>query len=144
MHILFIGTNGVYHPLIAAHLHLQSLNTDDYRSLQCFADHELEKNGRPLFIGFDSENNRIYTLGVGPDVDMVKKSIEDLRLILGAAASDLRVVPIQIKAQLLLLLLHKLSADRFLRFLILPAIIFILRKQVPAIQEKLSAAFITT
>lgn len=144
MKIIFIGTCGVQHPLIAAHLYLKSLKTDDYRSLLGFADHALEESGRPLFIGIDAQGNHIYTLGVGPDLDMVKKSLEDLRLILGVASSDLRVVPIRIKAQLLLLFLHKLSADRLLSSLILPIIIAILRKQVPAIQEQLSAAFSMT
>lgn len=143
MNIIFIGTCGVYHPLIAAHLHLHSLNTDDYRSLQCFADHDLEQSGRPLFIGVDPKDNYIYALGVGPDLEMVKKSIEDLRTILGASANDLQVVPIRIKAQLLLIILHKLSADRLLRFFMMPAMIALLRRQVPAIQEQLDAAFST-
>ncbi len=140
MNIIFIGTCGVYHPLIAANMHLNRLKTEDYRKLTFFANHEMEKSGKPLSLGTDSLENRIYTLGVGPDVDMVKKSIQDLRHILGASEDELQVIPIIIKPQLLLLILHKLSAPRLLRYFLLPWITYLIKKQLPAIKQQLNMA----
>lgn len=140
MNILFIGTCGVYHPLIAAHLHLNTLNTEDYRKLKYFADQKIEASGKPLYLGTDYQANNVYTLGVGPDVDMVKKSLEDLRFILGASADELQIVPIVIKSQLLLLILHKISAVKMLEYLLLPCIAYLLEKQLPIIKQQLNLA----
>lgn len=137
MNILFIGTCGIYHPLIAANMHLNKLDTEDFRKLQFFADYKKEQSGIPLAIGTDSMSNQIYALGVGPDLEMVKKSIEDLRLILGASAQELRVVPVVIKEQLLVLILHKCSAFKPLRYVLLPWITHLIKKQLPAIQAQL-------
>ena len=141
MNIIFIGTCGVYHPLIAANIHLNGLNTEDYRKLTFFANHEREESGKPLLVGTDSLANNIYALGVGPDVDMVRKSIEDLRLILGASEDELQAIPIIIKSQLLLLILHKLSAIGLLRSLLLPWITLLIKKQLPVIKQQLNLAF---
>lgn len=139
MNILFIGTCGVYHPLIAGHMHLNKLSNDDYHNLQFFADHKNEASGQPLYLGTDLQDNKVYTLGVGPDVNMVKKSIEDLRLILGVSADELQIVPIIIKSQLLLLILHKISAVKPLKYLLLPWINFILVKQIAHIKKQLDS-----
>lgn len=140
MNIIFIGTCGVYHPLIAANMYLNGLNTEDYRKLTFFANYEREESGQPLLVGTDSLANNIYVLGVGPDVDMVRKSIEDLRFILGTSEADLQAIPIIVKSQLLLLILHKLSAIGLLRSLLLPWIIFLIKRQLPVIKQQLNLA----
>lgn len=141
MNIIFIGTCGVYHPLIAANLYMNKLNSEDYRQLKYFAEHEIERIGKPLALGVDSLKNNVFVLGVGPDVNMVKKSIEDLRFILGSAEDELQVIPIIIKNQLLILLLHKISASRLLRYLLLPWITLLIKKQLPVIKQQLNLAF---
>lgn len=140
MNIIFIGTCGVYHPLIAANMHLNRRYTEDYRKHKFFANHKIEANGKPFYLGTDSQANNVYALGVGPDVYMVKKSIEDLRLILGASADDLQVIPIIIKSQLLLLILHKISSIKLLKYFLLPWINYLLRKQLPFIEQQLKHA----
>lgn len=141
MNILFIGTCGVYHPLVAAHLHLHKKDPVDYREVPFFGDYKLEKGGRPLAVGTDAASNQLFVLGVGPDVHMVKKSIEDLRVILGASAQELRVVPIMIKTQLLLLILHNCSGFAPFKNVFQPWITYLLNRQLPAIKKQLAFAF---
>lgn len=109
MNILFIGTTGIHHTLLAAHLYLGQFNGKDYRQLKFWGDFPREAQGRPLFIDYDDRGNMVYVLGVGLDVRMAQKSIEQLDKILNNDPQNLIVEPVFIKRERMLLLLHRLG-----------------------------------
>jgi len=96
MDIVFLGTTGVHHTLIAANLYLNNIRDGKYFKVDHYADPEMEKKGLPIFIGADDQGNRIYSVGGGKDLIMAKKSIEDLIVLLGFSSRDLLVEPISI------------------------------------------------
>lgn len=135
MNILFLGTTGVHHTLVAAHEYLGTLQNNDCRSIQYFADNEREESGYPNFIGFDSIGNKVYTLGGGSDIPMVKKAIEQLVDILGYSEKELLVKPISINNDKLILVLHKLAQIPFLKSLSLYLINYLLQQEIPSIRN---------
>lgn len=109
MNILFLGTSGVHHALIAANIYLEK-PVKDFNSIPNFANIALESSGFPIFVGEDNQGNQVYTLGAG-DVEMAKKSIEDLRNVFGRPANDLVVKPVSVKGEKLLALLNHIPAS---------------------------------
>lgn len=109
MNILFLGTSGVHHALIAANIYLKK-PVADFNSIQNFANVSLESSGFPIYVGKDKQGNQVYSLGAG-DVETAKKSIEDLRNVLGRSANDLVVKPVSIKGENLLSMLNLIPAS---------------------------------
>jgi len=110
MNILFLGTSGVHHALIAANIYLKKPVTD-FNSIPDFANIALESSGFPIYVGQDKEDNQVYSLGAGSDIDMAQKSIEDLRNVLGYSTHDLVVKPVSVKGEKLLTLLNHIPAS---------------------------------
>lgn len=108
MNIIFLGTTGVHHSLVAANIYLERLHKEQYRDIPNFANLDLEFNGFPLYIGEDKMGNRIYSLGGGKDWRMAKKSIDDLTALLGYSHEDLTVRPVSIWGDRLLAVLCKI------------------------------------
>lgn len=102
MNIMFISNTGTHHTLIAAHIFLGRLQDPDFRFIDGFCDTAQDESGFPIYIGEDQEGHRVYTLGVGKDVLMAKKSLEDLRHILGFTEKELVVEPVFIPGQSLI------------------------------------------
>lgn len=136
MNILFIASTGVYQGVLAAHLHMGTVPTD-YNQLPCFGNHDREQSGQPIFMGEDTHGNRIYTLGVGLDIGMVQKCLEQLKTILGADADELLVTPILIRSQDLISFLQQVSRWRILKPLSIALIIKLLKKDLPSILGQL-------
>lgn len=104
MNIIFLSNTGTHHALIAANIFLGRLNKPDFRYVDGFCDTFQDQSGFPIYIGEDGDGNRVYTLGVGKDVLMGKKSLEDLRYLLGFTEKDLVVEPVFIKGQNIIML----------------------------------------
>lgn len=102
MNIIFLGTTGVHHALVAANIYLEHLNNGAYYRIEDYANSELESQGSPIYIGQDKAGNRVYSLGGGKDLDMAKKTIEDLTNVLGYSPQDLMVIPVAIRGDRLL------------------------------------------
>ncbi|MGI5911509.1 MAG: DUF3189 family protein [Syntrophomonadaceae bacterium] len=96
MNLIFLGTTGVHHALVAANIYLDRLNEEKYYNLDSYADLQLESQGFPIYIGQDIKGNKVYSLGVGSDIPMAQKSIEDLVAIMGYATNDLITIPLSI------------------------------------------------
>ncbi|MDD2619248.1 MAG: DUF3189 family protein [Syntrophomonadaceae bacterium] len=109
MKIIFLGTTGVHHSLIAAYVYLQRLPDRDFKMIPGFSDIKKDDSGFPLFIDEDSLGNQVYTLGAGREVLMAQKTIGDLVNVLGFSNEDLVVKPVRIKGEQLLLMLEKIS-----------------------------------
>ncbi len=65
MIILLVGTTGVHHTLVAAHLYLQNIPAREFTQLNGYCDLSLECSGFPVNIGCDRYGNSVYTLGLG-------------------------------------------------------------------------------
>mgnify|MGYP003732792899 FL=1 len=135
MNILFLGTSGVHHALIAANIYLKK-PVADFNSISDFADLALESSGFPIYVGEDKQGNQVYSLGVG-DVEMAQKSIEDLRNVLGRSANDLVVKSVSIKGEKLMALLNHIPASLGGRLWhrLIPALI--LKSQLKAIYRNI-------
>lgn len=135
MNILFLGTSGVHQALIAANIYLKK-PVADFNSIPDFANLALESSGFPIYAGEDEQGNQVYSLGAG-DVEMAKKSIEDLRNVLGRSADDLVVKPVSIKGEKLMALLNHIPASLGGRLWhrLIPALI--LKSQLKAIYRNI-------
>lgn len=105
MNIIFLSNTGTHHALLAANIFLGHLHKPDFRFIEGFCDSSKDKSGYPIYIGEDENGNRVFTLGVGRDMLMAKKSLEDLRSILGFDENDLVVEPIYVEGQNLFMVL---------------------------------------
>lgn len=108
MIIIFLGTTGVHHSLIASYIYLEKLKETDFKMLPGFSDVQKDYNGFPIFVDRDSLDNRVYTLGAGKEIAMAQKTIDDLVNVLGFTARDLVVKPVRIKGEQLLRLAEKI------------------------------------
>lgn len=99
MKILFLGTSGVHHPLIAANIFLGRLHKPDFRFVRGFCDTYHDQSGYPIFIDHDQEGNEVFTLGVGPEVDVGYKSIEALAELVGYPENQLSIKTVSIPGE---------------------------------------------
>ena len=135
MNIIFIANTGTHHALIAAHIYLGRLNKPDFRYVTGFGDTAADKSGFPIYIGEDQQGNRVYTLGVGKDVLMGKKSLEDLRNLLGFSEEELVIEPVSVAGQgIIMLISHwpKLLGGGYLN---VKGSTFLLRRQFGVLQK---------
>ncbi|QGT99836.1 hypothetical protein SYNTR_1243 [Candidatus Syntrophocurvum alkaliphilum] len=110
MKIIFLGSTGVHHTLVAANLYLDNMKPKKVTLIDGFDDSAIDFSGFPIYIKDDMHGNQVYTLGVGQDIQLTKKSIEYLVDILGFTADDLIVQPVHIKGERTLFLLNRISA----------------------------------
>jgi hypothetical protein len=136
MNILFIGTTGIYHTLIAAHLYLGKPEPDNFNNIKFWGNRSEEALGYPLFVDYDEQRNRVYSLGVGRNVPMATKSIKQLLEILNCTESDLIVKPVYIKRERLLLFLHQIGRFKLIQHLLLPIIGYILKIEFASINQQ--------
>ena len=92
MDIIFLGSTGVHHALLAANMYLGRVNElSDLRYIKGLYDYSKDVSGFPIYIGKDIEGNRVYTLGGGKEIWLTKKSIEQLLNMFGYSEHDLMV-----------------------------------------------------
>jgi hypothetical protein len=136
MNILFIGTTGIHHPLLAANIYLGQLG-ENYSDLKFWGDWSSEALGLPLFLGCDDLGNKVYVLGVGWDVRMAQKSIEQLDRLLNDDIPDIIVKPVYIKRERVLLFLHRIGRRQKLNQLIQSLITILLKVEYITIQTQI-------
>jgi len=136
MKIIFVGSTGVHHSLIAANIYLEKLDQADYQNLNLWGDLDKEALGFPIFVNNDRWGNSVYSLGVGADVLMVVKSIKQLVKMLNCSERDLIVTPVFIKRERLVLLLHTVGCNKFLNQIFLPIIGYLLKKEFAFIRQQ--------
>lgn len=108
MKIIFLGTTGVHHSLVAANLYLDRVKGRNFEMLKGYADLDKDASGFPIFIDEDEQGNLVYTLGAGRDIKVGQKTIEDLVAVLGYSSRDLLVKTVSIKGDNILYLLGKI------------------------------------
>ncbi len=126
MKIVFLGTTGVQHSLLAANIYLRQNEDIDFAALEYYCDSNKDATGFPIYIGDDALGNQVYTLGVGKDLAMGQKTVENLVGILGFSSQDIIIRPVEIKADKLFAYSRKippylggLRINRFLSNIIL-------------------------
>lgn len=103
MKVIFIGTTGVHHALVAANLLAGKGEWERYSALEGFDDCSLEKSGQPLLVHDDGKGNQIFALGVGKDLQLAHRAITQFIDLCGFKSSDLWIEPINIKGDKLFL-----------------------------------------
>lgn len=88
--------------MIAANIFLGRLHNPNFRYIKGFCDVAHDKSGFPIYIGEDNQSRKVYTLGVGKDVLMAKKTLEDLRDILGFTERELVIEPVSVPGESLI------------------------------------------
>lgn len=93
MPIVYLCSTGAYASLVAANLYLGTIDltcrVEDILQLPNFG----ELPGMPgffLYVGKDSRENMIYTLGISNEAELIKKSTYDLLQILGHDSNKIR------------------------------------------------------
>lgn len=117
MKVLLIGNTGVHHVFFVAHMFLGTIDKEDIFNLSSFGDLSIDKTGYPIYIGVDDNGNEIYTLGVGNDKDLVKKSLDDLLEIFSLDKRELLVLPIPIKGEWFLKIAYIIPSSRSLNLI---------------------------
>jgi hypothetical protein len=137
MNILFLGTTGVHHTLIAAYIYLGKTISAYHRDIKFWNDRSKEDEGYPIYIDQDEQHNLVFSLGAGKDVQMAAGSISELVGILNYTERDLVVKPIYIKNEKLLLFLYQISRFKLVSHLAEPVIEFLLNKEFAAINQQI-------
>lgn len=138
MKIVFMGSSGVHHPLVAANIFLGRLQKPDLRFTRGFADTYYDKSGFPIYIEDDQAGNQVYSLGVGTQVEVVRRSIEDLAGILGCGAEDLALKPVSSKRANLLYYLGKIPKYFGGSYINMRISDYIIKKEFASLQEEVN------
>ena len=109
MKIIFLGQTSVHSALIAANIYLGRIQDNKLLMIEGLGDISKDVS-KPLYIGTDAVGTQVYTLGGGKDLWMVKKSIEDLRDILGFKPDDLLIETISSRWDRAVAILRKIPS----------------------------------
>ncbi len=109
MKIVFLGTIGIYHPVLAAHLYLNGDWGQDIANLKGWGDFRQEASGDPILVGCDQDGNQVYGLGAGIEVEMTRRTIEQLTGILGHDQEELVIQTISVGAERVLIYLYRMG-----------------------------------
>lgn len=137
MVIIFLGTTGVHHALIAANLYIKDTDINLLFLKDSFGDMTKEAMGYPIYIGKDEYGNEVYSLGVGPEIKMAEISIKNLREILGFDESKLLVFPVRIKGEWLVNIVSKLPPVLGLGYIHALVVKWVIRGQIEALNQQI-------
>jgi hypothetical protein len=138
MKIIFLGTTGVHHSLVAANIYLERLQGSDFEMLEGYADLDKDNSGFPIYVAQDEQGNQVYTLGAGKNIGIGKKTIEELVAVLGYSSRDLLVKPISIKGDNILYFLGKIPRLMGGAYLNLFISNYILNKEISYIEKEIA------
>jgi len=98
MKVFYLCRTGHHTSIIAAALHLGmiSLESGDNKlyDLKGFDDIEFKDIGKPFFVGTDSFNTEIYTVGVWNDSQIMSRAINDLVSLIGLRRGEWQVIDV--------------------------------------------------
>lgn len=115
MIVIFLGRTGIYCEYAASFIYMGYEDDKAARMAAFYGSKSKLFLHVPVYIGKDHKDNLIYTLGVGKEVDMAKKTIEQLVQILGFSKKDLLVKKISGKGEWILELIGRFWPDSFLK-----------------------------
>lgn len=109
MNIVFLGTIGIYHPVLAAHLYLNGDWDQEFANLKGWGDFLQEASGDPIPVGCDQAGNQVFGLGAGIEVEMTRRTIQQLTEILGHDQEELVIQTISVGAEKALIYLYRMG-----------------------------------
>lgn len=89
MNVIFVGPTGVHHALIAAHIFMGDLHSNDYREVEHFGDQTADLSGELIYVGQNAEGVHVYTFGAGRNHELASTIITDFRNLYGAGSDEL-------------------------------------------------------
>lgn len=136
MRIIFLGTVGIYHPILAAHLYLDRELDGDNSHLSGWGDFSQEGTGDPILVGQDSLGNQVYALGAGVEVTMTRKTIAQLVEILGHSPDEMLIKTISVQPEKALINLYRAGSLQVLQKLINAVVARLLKPEYPSLQRQ--------
>lgn len=136
MIIVFLGTIGIYHPVLAAHLYLDRELNDDHSQLSGWGDFSQEDSGDPILVGWDSFGNQVYALGAGIEVTMTRETIQQLVEILGHSPDEVFIKTISVQSEKALIYLYRMGSLPMLRKPVNAVVARLLRPEYPSLQRQ--------
>lgn len=94
MNIIYYCYGSSHSSIIAAHIHLRSLPKDripteqELRKLWDFDTNDKTSIGTLYFKGIDSQQRRVYTMGMGKEMDLVRETFLSMIEISGGKRED--------------------------------------------------------
>jgi hypothetical protein len=108
LHVIFVGPTGVHHALIAAHIFMGNLHSNDYRFIEHYGDIRLDSKGELLYVGQTAEGVKVYTFGAGPNHELAPAIIAGFRDLFGFGERDLIARAVSVPGNLWLYVLSYL------------------------------------
>lgn len=136
MNIIFLGTIGIYHPVLAAHLYLDRQMDDVKERMIGWGDFSREALGEPILVGEDHWGNQVYALGAGPELDMTRKTIYQLIEILGHNSDEILIQTISVRSEKALIYLYRMGSVRGLQKIINAVVSRLLKIEYPFLLEQ--------
>ncbi len=138
MKLVFLGTIGIYHPVLAAHLYLDHELGNDNSHLPGWGDFSQEGSGDPILVGQDSLGNEVYALGAGVEVTMTRKTIEQLVEILGHSPDEILIKTISVQSEKALIFLYRAGSLHVLQKPINAVVSRLLKPEHPSLQRQVN------
>ncbi len=143
MKVIFVGTSGVHHPLVAAHMYCEKKKDIKLGQIKGFCDSFLEKTAKPLLINKDDSGQEVYSLGLGENIEIGCKALNEfIRIIDKNNENDIRIIVIRSKWEQLFVKLNSLPkhiggeyVNLFLSKKLLEKQMNEIRKQVEEVSE---------
>lgn len=110
-----MGRTGLYYEVSAALLYLGYENNMAAKIAAAYSNKRELTLNIPIYIGKDDEENFIYTLGVGKEVNMAERTIKQFVNILGFSDKELIVKKIVGKGEKILEIISRFLPPGFLR-----------------------------
>ncbi|HCF50126.1 MAG TPA: hypothetical protein DER60_07585 [Syntrophomonas sp.] len=101
LNVIFVGPTGVHHALIAAHIFMGDLHSNDYRFVEHYDDKEADLKGDLLYVGEDANGVKVYAFGAGANYELAPAIIADLRDLFGFSEEELVARAVSIPGNLL-------------------------------------------
>lgn len=102
---LFTGRSGILSPLLAAGVYLGKDMSEDW---YFWASNEYNREGVPVFVGFDAGENRVYVMRA-KNYWLLPVICEELEKAAGRDKSSLKVIPVEISGEKVLRLLYRIA-----------------------------------
>ena len=136
MKIVFLGTIGIYHPILAAHLYLGRELDGNNSRLSGWGDFSQEGSGDPISVGQDRFGNQVYALGAGAEVTMTRNTIEQLVEILGHSPDEVLIKTISVQPEKALIYLYRAGSLHMLQKPINAVVARLLKPEYPSLQRQ--------
>jgi len=94
--VVILGTTTAHHSILAARMLLNGIRNSDLVVDTCW-DAWLESDGSPVFVGTDKDGNRVYTIGVGREMETGARALACLVQMFESDCRPILITAVRIK-----------------------------------------------